>query len=124
MNSHYTSVHVIAQTVLENFSIEITRDIIRKEVMRILDLYPAFNDIDIESLIDQLEQDTGLTESTITQLTNDDVQPWLYKTDVDFKFWSRYETYLRKTKPSFPVGSLHKKTTQILDDCIHFYLFR
>ncbi|MDB4742731.1 hypothetical protein OAF88_05250, partial [Cyclobacteriaceae bacterium] len=119
MNSHYTSVHVIAQTVLENFSIEITRDIIRKEVMRILDLYPAFNDIDIESLIDQLEQDTGLTESTITQLTNDDVQPWLYKTDVDFKFWSRYETYLRKTKPSFPVGSLHKKTTQILDDCMN-----
>ena len=54
MNNHYTSVHVIAQTVIENFSIEITRDIIRKEVMRILDLYPAFNDIDIESLIDQL----------------------------------------------------------------------
>lgn len=119
MKNLYTSVHVIAQTVLQNLSKEITRDVIREEVMKILQLYPNFNSIDFESLINQLEQDTGLTQSTITQLTNDDVKPWLYKTDIDFKFWDRYETYLRVTKPSFPVGSLDTKTSQILDDCMN-----
>lgn len=119
MKNLYKSVHVIAQTVLRNLSKEITRDVIREEVMKIIMLYPNFNSIDFESLIDQLEQDTGLTESTITQLTNDEVQPWLYKTDIDTKFWDRYETYLRVTKPSFPVGSLDKKTSQILDDCMN-----
>lgn len=119
MKNPYISVHVIAQTVLRSLTKEITRAVIREEVMKILELYPNFKSIDFELLIDQLEQDTGLIESTITQLTNDDVQPWLYKTDVDFKFWSRYETYLRMTKPSFPVGSLDKKTHQILDDCMN-----
>jgi hypothetical protein len=119
MKNPYLSVHVIAQTILLNLSKQITRDVIREEVMKILEMNPNFKTINIESLIDQLEQDTGLTESTITQLTNDDVQPWLYKTDVDFKFWSRYQTYLSMTKPSFPVGSLDKKTHQILDDCMN-----
>jgi len=119
MSNLFNSVHVIAQTVLSNLTKEITRVVIEEEVEKILNLYPSFRNIDIISLIDQLEQDSGLSESTITKLNNDDVEPWLYKTDVDFKFWNRYETYLRITKPSFPIRSLNTKTHQILDDCMN-----
>jgi hypothetical protein len=119
MSNLYKSAHVIAQTVLRNLSTEITREVIQEELEKIFTMYPAFKEVDLESLINQLEQDNGITESSITQLIYDNVQPWLYKTDIDYKFWSRYETYLRMTKPSFPVASLDKKTSQILDNCMN-----
>jgi hypothetical protein len=109
--------YVIAQALLEGYTREmVNSEIIKSTIDNIL-LMRGFEHLNIQELQLQLESDFGINDYSATQLTGVDVQPWVYKTDIDYKFWERYVSFLRVRKASFPVSGLSDKTTQILDNC-------
>ncbi|MFB6343861.1 Z1 domain-containing protein [Saccharicrinis sp. FJH62] len=115
----YKSAYQIAHGLLAKYKKrdDVTTEIIEKEISNIY-LMPGFDTVDKEELLAQLESDFGVRDPKATQLT-DDVEPWLYKTQIDYKYWSRYESLIRVEKPSFPIIGLDDKTNQILDNCMN-----
>lgn len=109
--------YIIAQALLEGHTREeVNEEDIRTAIANIR-LMQGFDELDEDELLVKLEADFGVHDFAATQLVNEDILPWLYKTDIEFNFWDRYIQFLRVRKPTFPIDGLNDKTTQILDNC-------
>ena len=116
----YKSAYSIGHALLSKYDRnEVNSEIIESEIRDNILKMSGFQDLDVEELKAHLESDFGVNDFKATQLVGDDVKPWLYKTEIDFKFWDRYLSFLRVEKPFFPVVGLNDKTHQILDNCVN-----
>lgn len=113
----FKSAHSIAHVLLASFKrTNVNSDVIWGKIQDIRRM-PGFESLDLNELQAQLESDFDVYDFKATELNADNVDPWLYKTTIDEKFWTRYQTYLQVKDPTFPVQGLDDKTTQILDKC-------
>jgi hypothetical protein len=82
----FNRAYIIAQALLEGHSREeINQEDIRQAIANIR-LMLGFHELDEEELQVKLEADFGVNDFAATQLVNEDIMPWLYKTDIEFNY--------------------------------------
>lgn len=101
---------------------EITEFIIEKEVKNVF-LYPGFDDVSEEKLLDHMKAELGIHSGEVTMLVEKEVTPWLKdeKSKIDWWLWERYQSYLSSEQgfPSNTISSIDDVTDKILDKCIN-----
>ena len=118
---HFESARNIAHVLLSKYSRSaLTGDVITREVENVF-LMPGFEALSKEDLISQLEADFEVYTGSATELTEDNVRPWLNdnKANINWELWGRYSAYLKSKDGSFPVDNLDDATDKIIDKCIN-----
>lgn len=95
----------------------LTTDEIRAVVDQVLSI-PSFAGIEKEPFVAELEQRfTVVTREHQTLGHNDDHEAWLpiRRTEIEWKYWTRYQLYLEERVPHSAVESVDRVTNDILE---------
>lgn len=124
MNENSRSVFAAAQIKLKTIAPDAgpspTPELIRDTVARTVGFF-GFDDVDIERVAVELERAIQTRVGSERVMQDKDLRhaPWLKqkKASIEWKFWYRYERYLRETEnwASEAVESLDRTTDRILD---------
>lgn len=120
---NFNSALDIARVLLARYTeSELTEDVIEEEVRNVF-LYPGFEDVSKEKLLEFMKAELGIHSGDVTMLVETDVNPWLKdaKSKIDWWLWNRYNSYLTSELgfPSKTVSSIDDITEKILDKCIN-----
>ena len=82
---------------------DLTEQVIEEEVKNVF-LYPGFDDVDQDALLEYIKAELGIHSGEVTMLVETDVNPWLQdeKSNIEWGLWKRYRSYfcLLYTSPS------------------------
>ena len=102
---------------------EITTDLIIEFSRRVVIGNDFFKNIDIQSLADTVMYEENMDKGSESSIQSDDVLPWLnnFKSEADtqWEYYDRYQQYMMREKPGFPIQNLNRSTDMILDRCMN-----
>lgn len=78
----------------------------------------TLSDSEVDGLVKSLERYHSIRQAVVTVIQEDNIVDWI-QDDQIFPRWNRYELYLAKNSPGFPIASLHQQTKLILNHCMN-----